>query len=451
MWQAFLHYSADADISSLHPREGFCRGKSRRNFSGQSIMGQLTAKTVSGLLAEGRYLDGDGLSLHVKTPGRRYWTFRYQRDGRERVMTFGNADKVTLAKARMKAAQARDKLDQGIDPLEQKQQAREQARAARAEQESVVTFAQAIDFYIGAHRAGWRGVRSEQSWRASLMRHVVPVFGRKPVGEVTVEDVLKALAPIWTAQAVTAARVRNRIEMVLDYARAHGWRSGENPARWKGGLQPLLPSKAKFHTVKHRVALDWRDAPALMAKLVPDGTSCATRASVTMTERCLAFTLLTATRSAEARGTRWSEIDLQQKVWTIPAPRMKTNEELRVPLSKPAMELLRGVLRTESPFVFFGKSPGRPVHDVTLLSLVKKLAGDKVTVHGFRSCFADWCAEHGKPFELAEAALGHVFGSAVRRAYARSDLLEQRRTLMEAWAAFLTQPATTVVPLRVHG
>jgi integrase len=406
------------------------------------IMGQLTPAQVRTLRTPGRHLDGDGLSLHVKAPDRRYWTFRYQRDGRERVMTFGNADKVSLAQARAKAAQARDKLHQDIDPLEQKQQARERALAARAEAASVITFAQAVERYVEAKAVGWRGARSTHDWRSSLVLNAVPVFGRKAVDKVTTEDVLKALTPIWTAKPGLAGRVRNRIEMVLNYAKARGWRSGENPAAWRGHLEFTLPKQSAFHTIKHRAALDWREAPAFMARL---------RAGTTVAEQCLAFIVLTACRSGEARGARWSEIDFDRRVWTIPASRTKTNKEHCVPLSDPALDILRSLAatRTDSPLVFLGRYRGHRLCDVTLGDILKRLGQGEATVHGFRSAFSTWGAETRKDGMLVEAALAHVTGSEVMRAYQRSDLLDARRDLMDAWARFLLPSEAIVIPITV--
>jgi integrase len=261
---------------------------------------------------------------------------------------------------------------------------------------------------------------------------------------VSVEDVLRVLSPIWTTKTTMATIVRSRIELVLDYARAHGWRSGENPALWRGNLRSLLPPPAKVHRIEHRAALPWREAPSFLARL---------RAAPLMTGRCLAFLMLTATRSGEARGALWSEIDLDAAVWTIPAERMKAGKEHRVPLSAPALALLREIapLRTDEPLVFLGAKAGRPLTDVALNKTPRRFGLDGITVHGFRSTFRDWCADHGQPADLAEAALAHVTGSAVERAYARSDLLERRRALMAEWADFLTRVPAEVVPFKLAG
>jgi integrase len=272
--------------------------------------------------------------------------------------------------------------------------------------------------------------------------HVFPRFGRKPVGNVAVDDVLRALTPIWTDKNPMAVIVRSRIELVLDYAEARGWRQGENPARWRGKLRHLLPRPGKVHRVEHRPALAWREAPALFATLREASES-------NMASRCLALLILTVARSSEARGCRWSDIDLNQGLWMIPAARMKSAREHRVPLSEPAVDTLIELAKVRTgDLVFFGHARGRSVADTTINALLRRLGHHEITVHGFRSCFRDWAADTGKQGDLAEAALAHVVGNAVARAYQRSDLLEARRSLMQAWADFLTQPPAVVVPLR---
>jgi integrase len=393
-------------------------------------MGKLTAPMVRTLRERGKYLDGHGLLLNVVSADQRYWMFRYRRGDKERTMSLGSADVITLAEARKLHTEARALLAKGKDPLVAKRQ---------AEPQRVVSFAHAALAYIEAHRAAWRP-RSEQLWRESLALHVLPVFGQKPVGAIEVADVLSALQPIWVGKTVTATILRGRIELVLSYARSRGWREGENPARWRDHLANLLPKPAKVHTVEHRVALDWQKAPGLMAAL---GSETA------MAARCLRFLMLTASRSGEARGCRWSEIDLDGAIWTIPPERMKGARQHRVPLSEPAMGMLRDValLRT-GDLVFAGRSGGM-IHDSTLTCVLRRAGYDGVTVHGLRSTFRDWCADQGKPADLAEISLAHVVGSAVERAYRRSDVFERRRVLMDAWARFLIPTEAVVVPIPV--
>jgi integrase len=398
-------------------------------------MGGLTTAVVKALRTPGKYLDGHGLALHIAPHGGRYWMFRFKQDGRERTMSLGSADVVSLQDARKLHTEARALLAKGIDPLA----VREQAKAEKA---ATVSFSDAAAAYIAAHRLAWRG-RGESHWRQSLAMHVLPVFGAKPVGAVTVDDVLKALAPIWTTKTPMARIVRSRIELVLDFARARGWRQGENVATWRGNLRMLLPPPAKVHRVAHHPALDWREAPAFMARLAPE---------TSMAAKCLSLLILTATRAGEARGARWSEIDMGQTLWTIPASRMKASKEHRLPLSAPAMALLAELasLRT-GDLVFEGAGRGCEVSNTTLQAVAGRLGYPCVTVHGMRSCFRDWAAERGTPFEVAEAALAHVSGNPVVQAYRRSDLLDARRGLMQQWGEFLTRPPAEVIPLRQAG
>jgi integrase len=382
-------------------------------------MGRLTATAVRGLRLEGKYLDGQGLALVIDRAGRRYWQYRYQRAGRERAMSFGSADDVTLADARKLHAEARAVLLAGRDPLEERD---------RTKLDLSRRFADATEGYIADHEAGWRGPKSAQQWRGSLRDYATPLIGRVPVAEIDVQHVLKVLRPIWSVRPETASRVRGRIEMILDYASAMGWRTGPNPAIWRGGLKPLLPAKANLHTAEHYAAMDWRAMPAFMAELhqQPGG----------MGGLALAFLIYTAVRSGDARGAVWAEFDLAQKLWVIPAGRMKARKEHRVPLSQPAMDILRMLADVRTgDLVFFGTGRDRPVADVTLSGQLRRLGHGDVTVHGFRSTFRDWCADTGKPADPAEAALAHAPASRVVAAYQRSDLLEARRGLMEAWAA----------------
>jgi integrase len=397
-------------------------------------MGKLTAASVRGLIAPGRYADGQGLFLEVRG-GSRVWVYRYQLGRRERLMSLGTAAAISLAEARQRHAEARSLVLRQIDPLDTRQ-------ASRAAQEpaTAVSFADAAAAYIGAHQAGWHGPRSVEQWQNSLAAYALPRFGAKPVDSITVDDVLRTLSPIWTTKTVTATIVRSRLELILDYARARGWRAGENPAIWRGNLRSLLPPPGKVHRTVHRAALPWREAPALMAALASESN---------MAARCLRFLMLTATRSQEARACRWSEIDMATALWTIPAARMKAGKQHRVPMSDAAMDTLEALagMRT-GELVFFSRVRGRPVADTTLASLLDTLGHDTITIHGMRSCFRDWAADTGQSSDAAELALAHAVGSQVTRAYARSDLLEQRRTLMSEWGNFLTMPAARVVPIR---
>jgi integrase len=400
-------------------------------------MSKLTATAARALRTPGKYADGHGLFLHVVTAEKRYWIFRYQRDGRERVMSLGSADDVSLADARKLHAKERAILLAGTDPLAERERAKDERRR------QAHTFAEVAEICITSHQAGWRAPRNPEHWRHSLRDYALPKFGNKPIAEVGIEDVLKALKPIWATKNQTASKLRGRLEVIIGYVIAMGWREGPNPALWRGGLKALLPAPSKVHTVEHHTALDWREAPALMAALRAQETGIGGLA--------LAFLILTACRNAEVRGATWSEVDLEQRAWTIPATRMKAGKMHRVPLSEPAMELLHGLVRTEEPLVFFGLRAGVPVGSTTMRSALRRLGHAGLTVHGFRSTFRDWCADTGKAADIAEAALAHATGNAVVQAYARSDLFERRRALMDAWASYLMKPPAEVVPLRAAG
>jgi integrase len=397
-------------------------------------MGKLTVASVRGLTKPGRYADGGGLFLDVRG-GSRAWVYRYQLANRERLMSLGNADEISLAEARSRHSAARTLVLDRRDPLAERSRARAEKQAER-----VVTFAEAAQAYIEAHRAGWHG-QTEGLWRRSLAAYVIPAFGATPVDRVATDDVLRVLSPIWSLKSETATILRNRIELVLSYAKSRGWRSGENVARWRDHLANLMPRPGKVHRVEHRPAMDWRDAPALMAELGGGGPGVAAK--------CMRFLVLTATRSGEARGCRWSEIDLEQKLWTIPAERMtKTGREHRVPLSDAAMAILAEAAEVRTGDVVFWGRAGE-IADSTLSVLLRRLGHADITVHGFRSTFRDWAADHGQPADLAEMALAHTVGNAVERSYRRSDVLDRRRALMEQWARFLIPSGAVVVPIHV--
>ena len=304
------------------------------------------------------------------------------------------------------------------------------------------------DAYIAAHEASWRNAKHRQQWRNTLDTYADPILGKLPVAQVEVGDVMRVLEPLWREKTETASRLRGRIESVLDYATARGWRSGENPARWRGHLDNLLPARSKVAKVEHHAALPWREIGAFMAALAEEeGVSAL----------ALRFAILTAARTGEVIGARWSEIDMQAAVWTVPADRMKAAREHRVPLSDAALDVLREVakLRTEPEadgFVFPGGKAGKPLSSMALLMLLRRMERGDLTAHGFRSTFRDWCAEATNyPREVAEAALAHTLRDKTEAAYQRGDLMEKRRRLMAEWATFCARPAPAgeVVPLRL--
>jgi integrase len=394
----------------------------------------LTARSVPSL-APGLHGDGNNLWLKVSDAGTRSWVFRFTITGRARYMGLGNAKDVTLAEARNRADAARKLLREGTDPIEARNAA-QAVPAARAH-----TFAEVMALYVAAHGASWRSERHRRLWVASLANHVIPKMGKIPIARITTNDVLQALERFWQTNPETASRIRGRIENVLSYAIARGWRAGPNPALWRGHLQLMLPAPGKLRPTVHFVALDWRDAPAFLAELRREDGICVP---------ALQFLMLTAARPGEVRGATWDEIDLEQAVWTIPASRMKTGRVHRVPLSASAVTVLRGVamLRAEHGLIFAGQSLRRPMSPGVFVETLRRMGRDELTAHGFRSTFRDWAAEAtGYPNHVVEQALAHAIGNQVEAAYRRGDLFTKRVALMADWATFLGRPTAEVVRL----
>ena len=393
----------------------------------------LTARQVRTLGKLGLYGDGGNLYLQVRGPTQRSWLFRYMIAGRARSMGLGHVDDVSLVEARNKADEARRLLRAGIDPLA----ARDAAKA------KAITFTDAADRYVATNRSGWRTERYADEWRASLAAHVDPVIGALAVEAIDTPAVLRVLMPIWQTKTLTASHLRGRIEKVLSFAIVQGWRTGPNPAVWRGHLQLILPASRKVRPIQHFAALDWRDAPAFWAKLSEQDS---------MGALALRFAILTATRSGEVRGATWDELDLERAVWTLPAARMKTGKEHRVPLSAPAIAVLDKValLRTEDGPVFPGQMRRRPLTKLALTRPLARAGRGDLTAHGFRSTFRDWAAETTHhPNHVVEQALAHTIGNAVEAAYRRGDLFAKRVALMDDWAAFLGRPAAEEVRLVV--
>lgn len=404
----------------------------------ENMATKLTATTVRALTkTPGKYGDGDGLWLHVTKPGQAHWYLHYGGRARQRQMSLGNAELVTLAEARERALEARKQLAHGVDPLDQREQAK---AAAKAEKAKGVTFREVVDDYIEANEAGWHNPKHRYQWRATL-DHACGIIGDVPVSAIDTAHVLKVLTPIWTAKPETASRLRGRMEMVLSYAAVSGSRDRNtiNPAMWRGHLQLILPSKRKLHKVKHLAALPWQEAPAFMREL---------RARESFSARALEFAILTAARSGEVRGATWPEIDLDAAMWTIPAERMKGGAVHRVPLSAPAVAILREMAKLQdgSGLVFLGIKKGVPLSDMTLTAVLRRMGRTDITTHGFRSTFRDWTEDAtAYPNHVAEQALAHAIPSAVEAAYRRSDLFEKRKALMDDWAAYLAKPPAQVV------
>jgi integrase len=386
---------------------------------------RITALHVAKLTRAGRYAVGDGAYLQISQWGTKAWIFRYQRDGRQRHMGLGPASLITLAEARERAREARRALLDGADPLTAKRERRAQARLQAAKG---VTFKQAAERMMASHGAAWRNPKHRQQWKNTLSTYVYPHFGELSVAAVDTGLVLKVLELIWTAKPETAGRVRGRIESVLDWAKARGYREGENPARWRGHLDKLLPNRRKVRRVRNDPAMPSAQLPAFMAEL--RGRSC-------VSARALEFAILTAARTGEVIGARWPEIDLQAGVWTVPATRMKAGKEHRVPLSARAVELL-SALPHEGEFVFMGGRAGKPLSNMAMLELMRGMKpGPGYVPHGFRSTFRDWAAEcTSHPSEVVEMALAHAIESKVEAAYRRGDLFEKRRQLLDDWARY---------------
>ena len=395
-------------------------------------------------LKPGRYGDGGGLGLLVYRNGSRSWYFRYMVRGRLREMGLGSFQAVPLPEARKMAAELRLLKCQGIDPIEARRSKWREAEEAKAEAErACITFRQCGEAYIEAYRPSWRNGKHAEQWTASLETYAYPVLGDTSVQAVDTALVMKVLEPMWTSKPTTAARLRGRIENILDWARAKGHRTGENPARWRGHMENLLPRLTKIRVVQHHKALPYREIEGFMAKL---------REQDCMTAHALELLILTATRSGETLLARWKEFDLNAGIWTIPAARMKTAQEHRVPLSTAAKSLLANLARDpDSDFVFPGAKRGKPLCHIAMLSLLRRMGYARcITAHGFRSTFRDWAAEETDcPREVAEMSLAHRVSKGAEAAYWRGDLYAKREALMESWARYCTGTTSdNVVPLR---
>ena len=393
-------------------------------------IGKLKALNVARKKKPGLYPDGGGLYLQVTAAGSRSWIFRYALLGKTRYMGLGPLHAVGLADARKKAVAARQLRNDGIDPIDNRNAVLARARLEAAKS---ISFMQAAQQYIEAHKAGWRNAKHASQWRSTLETYAYPVLGSLPVQGVDVGLVLKVLEPIWNTKTETASRIRGRIESVLDWATARGYRLGENPARWRGHLENLLPRRSKVRKVRHHPALPYGEVGAFMTSL---------RGHAGTAALAFEFLILTACRTGEVIGARVGEFDVEEAVWTIPAERVKSDKEHRVPLSSPALVIVQA-MRKGSPtgpgdaLVFPGGKRGRPLSNMAMLALLKRMGRGDLTVHGFRSTFRDWAAERTNyPREVAEMALGHAVSDKVEAAYRRGNLFQKRRRLMDEWARF---------------
>ena len=394
-------------------------------------LNRLSALKVARAKQPGMYADGGGLYLRVAEGGSKQWVFRYAAGTRDRDMGLGPVHTLTLPEAREKAREARLLRLDGIDPIEAK---RARIAALRAADARAMTFKQCAEGFIKDNEASWTSARHRQEWVGSLVRLVYPTLGSLPVAAIDTPLVLKVLKPIWEKTPETASRVRGRIDNVLGWATVHHYRAGDNPARWGGLLEHALPARSKIAKVEHHAALPYAEIGAFVAKLRGDSGVAAA---------CLQFITLTAARLDEARSSTWDEIDLANRIWVVPARRMKADKEHRVPLSDGTVAILEQmqVIR-QSDYVFPGRLEGRPIGDNTIWRLAKEAAGSDITIHGLRSSFRDWAAERTSfPREVAEMALAHAIPNAVEAAYRRGDLFDKRRKLMQAWADFCAKPS----------
>jgi integrase len=388
-------------------------------------VGKLTALKVGRALTAGMYADGAGLYLQVTGTGAKSWIHRYSIRGKAREMGLGSLSAVSLADARTRAAACRALRQDGVDPIEARKADRAQAALDDAK---AITFKEAAQRYIAAHRPGWKNPKHALLWENTLATYAEPAIGKISVQAVDTGLVLRVLEPIWRTKPETAGRVRGRIEVILDWAKSRGLRQGENPARWRGHLQYQLPARSKVRRVKHHPALPYAELPGFMAEL---------REQEGIGARALEFTILTAARTGEIIGAKRSEASAADKLWTVPAERMKAGKEHRVPLS--------------DTFVFGGGKLGKPLSNMTMAAVLRRMGYANVTVHGFRSTFRDWAAERTNfQNEVVEMALAHAVSNRVEAAYRRGDLFEKRRQLMAEWSNFCDTPTVARAMASFH-
>ena len=380
------------------------------------------AVTKPGLLS-----DGGGLYLNVKPTGGKSWVYIWKANGKRSEMGIGAYPAVTLAKARKLAAQAREDIADGKNPIAEKHKDEEPS------------FKDCTDQFLASMEGQWRNEKHRAQWRMTLEEYAKPLHKKKP-SEIETQDVLKVLNPLWKKVPETASRLRGRIERVLDYAKAKGWRTGENVAAWRGHLKNILPARQKL-TRGHHAAMDYHDVPAFLVQL---------RKRESMSALALEFLIYTAARSGEVFCATWAEFDTENAVWTIPANRMKAGKEHRVPLTARVLEIVKSLKEVrQSEFVFPGAKKDKPLSNMAMEMVMQNMKQKDFTVHGFRSAFRDWAGDATNfPREVAEQALAHRVGDATEQAYRRNDALEKRRKLMEAWAAHIgTAPGGNVVQM----
>ena len=376
---------------------------------------KLSTRKVMSVKSPGRHSDGKGLYLLVKKTGRKSWVYMWNRNHRRREMGLGGFPDVSLAKAREKAQLARELIADGQDPIKE------------SKKRAVKSFGEAADHLVETLQADWTNEKHRQQWIRTISHYCKPIRNI-PVSNIDTDDILKVLKPIWQEKEETARRLRSRIERILDYAAAHKWREDENPARWKGHLKDLLPKRDKLKK-RNFAAMPYEKIPEFFQNLKKEQG---------MSALALQVAIHTATRTSETLEATWSELDLENKLWTVPAERMKNKVEHTIPLTEIVLTVLRQAhLFKSSEYVFPGAKPGRPLSNMSMNMLMRRMGVENATVHGFRSSFRDWCGDHTQhPREIAEAALSHKIGNKVEQAYRRRSALEKRRRLMEDWTAY---------------
>lgn len=396
-------------------------------------------------LEPGLYGDGGGLYLQVSAFDTKAWVYRFMMAGRARKMGLGDFDMISLADAREAARDAYKLVKTGVDPIDERKAKRAVDALAKAR---VVPFKECAEKYIASNKSGWKSAKHQKQWEKTLEDYVYPAMGHLPVSAIDTGLVLKAVESIWTEKTETANRVRGRIEQVLDWAKARGYRSGDNPARWRGHLDKILPARSSVAPVEHHAALPYAKLPGFMGLL---------RKVEGVSAKALQFTILTAARTGDAIGAKWGEIDLKEKVWTVPAARLKGKKGARkrdhvVPLSDAALTVLKDLPR-EGDFVFPGRKANTCLSNMAMLEVLRDMKeGDGLTVHGFRSTFKDWCSEQtAYPNEMSELALAHTVSDRVEAAYRRGDMLAKRRRMMADWASYCAKKVgggDNIVPLK---
>jgi integrase len=408
---------------------------------------ELGALEVHRLTEPGLHFVGGvaGLALQVFEPPSkaRTWILRVMVAGKRRDMGLGGFPDVTLAGAREAARAARQKIKDGIDPVEDAKAKRSALQASRA---ASLTFTEAASAYIKAMESEWSNVKHAQQWRSTLKTYAEPVIGKVFVRDVEQAHILRVLEPIWLTKNETASRLRGRIESILDWSRVQGYRTGENPARWRGHLEMVMPKPSKVQIVEHHPALPFDELAAFMELL---------QKQEGMGARALEFAILTAARSGTVRSAKWDEVDFDESVWTAPAEHMKgvkgKKREHRVPLCDQAIAILKSIPESERTGLIFSNTKGAKLSDMTLTAVLKRMGRSDITAHGFRSTFRDWCSEKTSyPRDVAEMALAHTIGDKVEAAYRRGDLFEKRRRMMKEWGRFATTIQTTakVTPIK---